>query len=141
MNPWDEEAYREINDLEAARLAIRGALATIRDLQDLNARLKGTLQEAAAKEKLSLREIAELTQQLRAQRDEEILSTLKSRETELEAKERQYQEALRKNEELSRLLAAGAQEIHARLQDKEEVLRREYRAREIQLQERYNKRE
>ena len=64
MNPWDEEAYREINDLDAARLAIRGALATIRDLQDLNATIKGNLQESASKEKLNLQQISQLTKQL-----------------------------------------------------------------------------
>ena len=32
MEQWDEQALREINNLDAARLAIRGALATILSL-------------------------------------------------------------------------------------------------------------
>ena len=51
MEQWDEQALREINNLDAARLAIRGALATIRDLQDGNAGLKGQIQDEAAKRK------------------------------------------------------------------------------------------
>ncbi|MFI5350957.1 MAG: hypothetical protein ACHQ2Z_15525, partial [Elusimicrobiota bacterium] len=51
MEQWDEQALREINNLDAARLAIRGALATIRDLQDGNAALKGQVQDEAAKRK------------------------------------------------------------------------------------------
>src|SRR5688572_12934032 len=50
MNDWDEQALREINSLEAARLAIRGALATIRDLQDRNAQLKATGEAAIQEE-------------------------------------------------------------------------------------------
>ena len=46
---WDDRALREINSLDAARLAIRGALATIRDLQDQNVVLKGQVQDDGAK--------------------------------------------------------------------------------------------
>jgi hypothetical protein len=49
MEQWDEQALREINNLDAARLAIRGALATIRDLQDANGGLKGQVQDEQAK--------------------------------------------------------------------------------------------
>ena len=48
MELWDEQALREINNLDAARLAIRGALATIRALQDANAELKGRALVVAA---------------------------------------------------------------------------------------------
>lgn len=51
MEQWDEKALREINNLDAARLAIRGALATIRDLQDANQGLKGQAQDEVAKRK------------------------------------------------------------------------------------------
>lgn len=51
MEQWDEQALREINNLDAARLAIRGALATIRDLQDANSGLKGQAQDELAKRK------------------------------------------------------------------------------------------
>ncbi|MEK7745405.1 MAG: hypothetical protein AAB576_01945, partial [Elusimicrobiota bacterium] len=53
-----------MTDLEAARLAIRGALATIRDLQDANVRLKGNLQEAGSRERMASSENAELKKQL-----------------------------------------------------------------------------
>ncbi|MDD5629072.1 MAG: hypothetical protein PHU21_08405 [Elusimicrobia bacterium] len=64
MNQWDEEALREINSLEAARLAIRGALATIRDMQDLNARAKAETRDEAAKRKLAEAKAAELVEQV-----------------------------------------------------------------------------
>ncbi len=51
MEEWDDRALREINSLDAARLAIRGALATIRDLQDQNGVLKGQVQDDGAKRK------------------------------------------------------------------------------------------
>src|SRR5665213_2581169 len=60
MEQWDEEALREINNLDAARLAIRGALATIRDLQDSNAGLKGQVQDEAAKRKHLEAELAKV---------------------------------------------------------------------------------
>src|SRR3989339_1919562 len=64
MNQWDEEALREINSLDAARLAIRGALATIRDLQDVNAQAKADVQDEAAKRKLVETKVAELAEQI-----------------------------------------------------------------------------
>ncbi|MCX5794755.1 MAG: hypothetical protein NTY77_04600 [Elusimicrobia bacterium] len=64
MNQWDEEALREINSLEAARLAIRGALATIRDLQDVNAGAKAEVQDEAAKRKATEAKVAELSEQV-----------------------------------------------------------------------------
>lgn len=64
MEQWDEQALREINNLDAARLAIRGALATIRDLQDANAGLKGQSQDEAAKRKHLETRLAQLDARL-----------------------------------------------------------------------------
>jgi hypothetical protein len=64
MSDWDEEALREIGNLDSARLAIRGALATIRDLQDLNSQVKAEVQEEAAKRKLAEAKSAELAGQI-----------------------------------------------------------------------------
>ena len=64
MNPWDEEALREINSLESARLAIRGALATIRDLQELNAQAKVQAQDETARRKSAEARSSEISAQL-----------------------------------------------------------------------------
>ncbi|MEK7382054.1 MAG: hypothetical protein AAB262_02080 [Elusimicrobiota bacterium] len=64
MEQWDEQALREINNLDAARLAIRGALATIRDLQDANAGLKGQAQDELAKRKHLESRLAQLDERL-----------------------------------------------------------------------------
>ena len=64
MDPLDEDSLRSVNDMDAARLALRGALATIRDLQDANVRLKGNLQEAVSKEKLAATQNVELRRSL-----------------------------------------------------------------------------
>ncbi|MEQ1920258.1 MAG: hypothetical protein ABL955_13780, partial [Elusimicrobiota bacterium] len=61
---WDDRALREINSLDAARLAIRGALATIRDLQDQNALLKGNLQDEGAKRKTLETRLADMDARL-----------------------------------------------------------------------------
>ena len=70
MTDWDEEALREINNLDAARLAIRGALATIRDLQDQNAKLKrdseSALQDESSRRKALEARVKELASQLDA---------------------------------------------------------------------------
>src|SRR5947207_164674 len=67
-DPWDEEALKEINNLDAARLAIRGALATIRDLQDQNARLKASndavVQDEAARRKALEARVKDLSSQV-----------------------------------------------------------------------------
>ncbi|MEK7388123.1 MAG: hypothetical protein AAB036_00340 [Elusimicrobiota bacterium] len=60
MEQWDERALREINSLDAARLAIRGALATIRDLQDQNGLLKGQVQDESGKRKMLETRLSEL---------------------------------------------------------------------------------
>ncbi|HXT01469.1 MAG TPA: hypothetical protein VN915_12385, partial [Elusimicrobiota bacterium] len=64
MEQWDEQALREINNLDAARLAIRGALATIRDLQDANSALKGQAQDEAAKRKHLEARLGQLDQRI-----------------------------------------------------------------------------
>jgi hypothetical protein len=64
MNQWDEEALSEINSLEAARLAIRGALSTIRNLQDINIQAKAEVQNEAAKRQSAEAQVAELNGQL-----------------------------------------------------------------------------
>jgi hypothetical protein len=64
MDQWDEKALREINDLDAARLAIRGALSTIRDLQDANVSLKGSFQDEQAKRKHLEAQVVELNERL-----------------------------------------------------------------------------
>lgn len=70
MKGGDEESLREFGSLEAARLALRGALATIRDLQDLNARLKAQAQEELSRGKQSQARIEELTAQIRSWEEE-----------------------------------------------------------------------
>ncbi len=65
MEQWDEQALREINNLDAARLAIRGALATIRDLQDANAGLKGQVQDETAKRRHLETRLGALDERLR----------------------------------------------------------------------------
>src|ERR1700685_621494 len=64
MEQWDEQALREINNLDAARLAIRGALSTIRDLQDANAGLKGQAQDEAAKRKHLETQLAKMDEKI-----------------------------------------------------------------------------
>src|SRR3954469_24126899 len=64
MEEWDDRALREINSLDAARLAIRGALATIRDLQDQNGALKGQVQDDGAKRKALESRLAEMDARL-----------------------------------------------------------------------------
>ncbi len=64
MEEWDDRALREINSLDAARLAIRGALATIRDLQDQNGNLKGQVQDDSAKRKALESRIGEMDNRL-----------------------------------------------------------------------------
>ncbi|KAJ8136676.1 hypothetical protein OY671_010112, partial [Metschnikowia pulcherrima] len=61
---WDDRALREINSSDAARLAIRGALATIRDLQDQNASLKGQVQDDGAKRKALEARVGEMDARL-----------------------------------------------------------------------------
>ena len=251
MDPQDEDSLRGVNDIDAARLALRGALATIRDLQDANVRLKGNLQEAVSKEKLAATQNVELRRQvgqwqeeakkwaderaeeaarqrryedstrlkvreeerkgvaeerarmednlvrlteaveqlrrsngekeakfvelkrlldtrdaeligsqrekvelmnrfhmdqesigrLRVKRDEEIQAMLRSKDTELDNKDRQLRELGRKNEEFQRVLAAGAKEMELKLQEREEYLSKQFREKERALQERYAQRE
>jgi hypothetical protein len=64
MEEWDDRALREINSLDAARLAIRGALATIRDLQDQNGLLKGQVQDDGAKRKALENRLTEMDSRL-----------------------------------------------------------------------------
>ena len=64
MEQWDESALREINSLDAARLAIRGALATIRDLQDQNTNLKAQVQDEGAKRRLLETRLADMDARL-----------------------------------------------------------------------------
>src|ERR1700761_5832844 len=53
MSAWDEqpEHQNEIADLEITRLALRGAIQSVRSLQDLNGKLKGELQDFLHREK------------------------------------------------------------------------------------------
>ncbi|MFA6003608.1 MAG: hypothetical protein WC881_06020 [Elusimicrobiota bacterium] len=53
MQQWDDDALGEINSIEAARLALRGALDTIRDLQALNSKAKAEVQDESARRKLN----------------------------------------------------------------------------------------
>ena len=45
----------EISDLQTAKVALHGALAMVRNLQDLTQRLKGDVQDAAHREKLAIK--------------------------------------------------------------------------------------
>lgn len=60
MTDWDDEALKEINSLDSARLAIRGALATIRDLQDQTGKLKAEVRDESARRKASESQIGDL---------------------------------------------------------------------------------
>lgn len=53
MSAWDDkpEPEHDVTDIETARLALRGALQSARSLQDLNAKLKGELQDFLHREK------------------------------------------------------------------------------------------
>ena len=64
MTDWDEEALKELNNLDSARLAIRGALATIRDLQDQLVKQKAQVQDEAARRKMAEARMGELNAQL-----------------------------------------------------------------------------
>ena len=70
MSDWDEEALREINSLDSARLAIRGALATIRNLQEQNARAKIEAQDQATARRLLESRIADLSVQAERWQDQ-----------------------------------------------------------------------
>ena len=251
MNDWDEEALREIGSLDAARLAIRGALATIRDLQDINSQAKAEIQDEASKRKHVEAKAAELAAQLeqwkkeaeqwaqeraeraknegqwrdsaraqvraeerarieearvrvdeelcrlraelesmvslqkekdqkwsllkkqveardaellaaqrekldlsnrfahdadmlermRQQRDREIAASIRSRELELEDKQREIQALRSQGDELKQVLAASAQDQELKSKAAEEKFIRDYRAKEQALGEKYAKRE
>ena len=53
MSAWDEqpEHQNEIADLETARLALRGAIQSVRSLQDLNGKLKDEIRDFLHREK------------------------------------------------------------------------------------------
>ena len=70
MSDWDEEALREINSLDSARLAIRGALATIRNLQEQNARAKAEAQSQDAARRLLESHLSDLTAQVQRWQDQ-----------------------------------------------------------------------
>ena len=55
---------REITDLDTARLALRGALQSVHNLQDLNARLKGEIQDYLHREKALNERMIRLQQEL-----------------------------------------------------------------------------
>src|SRR5262249_27669817 len=62
MMPWEDPSYsdREITDIDTARLAMRGAVASLRSLQDININLKAELQDMLAKEKAWKQHVAEM---------------------------------------------------------------------------------
>ncbi len=112
MEQWDEQALREINNLDAARLAIRGALATIRDLQDANAGLKGQVQDEGAKRKHLEAQLAKLDERIagwqaqaegwereRAERERMMAAWKSEARVEVRAEERQRLEDDRRRTE------------------------------------------
>ena len=60
-NPGQE---REVTDLDTARLALRGALQSVHNLQDLNSRLKGEIQDYLHREKAINERMIRLQQEL-----------------------------------------------------------------------------
>src|SRR5262245_57396266 len=62
MMPWENPSYSdsEINDLDTARLALRGAVASLRSLQDINTTLKAELQDMMTREKAWKQRLAEM---------------------------------------------------------------------------------
>ena len=120
MEEWDDRALREINSLDAARLAIRGALATIRDLQDQNAALKGQSQDEISKRKTLEARLSEMDSrlaqwqeqatkwELEAQQREAIMERWKTEarmEVRTEERARVEADRLRTEETLARLRA------------------------------------
>src|ERR1700742_3613689 len=53
VSAWDEqpEYQNDVADLETARMALRGAIQSVRSLQDLNGKLKGEVQDFLHREK------------------------------------------------------------------------------------------
>jgi signal transduction histidine kinase len=89
--PEKPDQEPEITDLDTARLALRGALQTVRNLQDVNARLKGDLQDYLHREKI----LNERMLQLQAELSDSYARLDKQAEVDRE-KEAAQREALRK---------------------------------------------
>src|SRR5688572_21349594 len=66
MMPWEQPAPDEaqITDLETARLALRGAVSSLRTLQDINSNLKAELQELQSRERGWKGRVAEMETRL-----------------------------------------------------------------------------
>src|SRR5271165_4490870 len=60
----DDRESQEVTDLETARLALRGAVESLRSLQEVNGRLKGELQEYTNREKLLNQKLISLQTEL-----------------------------------------------------------------------------
>ena len=66
MSLWEDQSFNEgeITDLDTARLALRGAIASLRSLQDINLTQKAELQELIVREKGWKQRIAEMEARL-----------------------------------------------------------------------------
>ncbi len=93
MPDWDEEALKELNNLDSARLAIRGALATIRDLQDQLIKQKSQVQDEASRRKMAETRMAELNSAL--ERWQEQAKEWETAEKRAAADEERYKASLR----------------------------------------------
>src|SRR5690349_9205746 len=64
--PFEHRDAPDLSDLDTARLALRGALESLRSLQGINERLRGDIQEYANRNKLLDQRMIELQTQLSA---------------------------------------------------------------------------
>ncbi|MBI3554412.1 MAG: hypothetical protein HY077_18095 [Elusimicrobia bacterium] len=150
MPDWDEEALKEINSLDAARLAIRGALSTIRGLQEQSANLKAEVQDEASRRKLVESRMADLNAQLERWReqgkaweesekrracDEERqkvalrISVRAEERAQIQENQRQLEDHLSRLQAELQLIAAGQREKEAGW----EQIKKKLEAREIEL--------
>jgi hypothetical protein len=98
FDPERQPSEENINDLQTARLALRGALDSMRSLQEINSRLKGQLQDSANQERMLHQrlegvqsEIANLKTALEQSRKTESVDTSMAAELRLREKELQEQ--------------------------------------------------
>lgn len=150
MPDFDEEALKELNNIDAARLAIRGALATIRDLQDLTAKLKAEVQDESSRRKLADSRVSDLAAQVerwqeqakrweddekRRAADQQVHNNAVRLQVRAEEKAR-IQEHQKDLEEALARLQAELQQMAASQREKEErweMVKKRLKLREVEL--------
>jgi hypothetical protein len=134
------EDFKEIRDVEAAQLALRGAVATIRDLQEKIASLKGGLQEAAGREKAAKEAAAALRKELASAQAEALKREGEARtRLRLEVREEMRAQAEREHSrqegEIARLASQLEEwrKVHRRREEEWEGVRKLLDRRESEL--------